>query len=409
MDPECTHTLQKNQEAANNALRNRPVRAKESDTASLPRYTIDLSLPPAKRYQHVAADFKKEITSLPALFDDVIEGLGVGISMTTVHRVARLLLRRVHDKEQNEELRGIQEITGIQMYLLVAFNVLLDLFMGCTSGGIRVKPPSGDTRMIHFRTLDWGMDPLRKVVAQFDFVEKPGGLTVATSITYVGFVGILTGVRKGLSVSLNFRPNHDVSTRTANFRFYFHHLLVLLGVRPSISSLLRNSLLPCRNKSGGPRSAPPSIALIERQLPSTVATAAYLIFSDGKKTVIMEKDHRTAVVRSATDFIAITNHDEAEELAPQEWDEAQSRVHAALQWTGMEGLIEDSKSRKDCAAKLWKRSAKESADGKFVPQDKVIKWIKKYPITNEETHYAVIMDATEGKIVWIKRHTDHAY
>jgi hypothetical protein len=39
------------------------------------------------------------------------------------------------------------------------------------------------------------MDVLRKVVVQLEFVNEPGGEVIAKSITYVGFVGVLTGVR----------------------------------------------------------------------------------------------------------------------------------------------------------------------------------------------------------------------
>ena len=91
-----------------------------------PRYTVDLSLPPRKRYQHIAADFKPQIATLPALFDEVIQDLRANVSVEKVKWLARLLLRRVYSKEESEELRGIQEVTGIEMYLLVAFNVLLD-------------------------------------------------------------------------------------------------------------------------------------------------------------------------------------------------------------------------------------------------------------------------------------------
>lgn len=51
------------------------------------------------------------------------------------------------------------------MYLLVAFNLLLDTMMGCSSGGVRVGNADGQggTRMLHYRTLDWSMDPLREV------------------------------------------------------------------------------------------------------------------------------------------------------------------------------------------------------------------------------------------------------
>ena len=375
----------------------------------IPKYVIDLSLPPVKRYQRVAADFEPEIATLPALFDNVVENLATKVSTPMIHRIARLLLRRVHNKEQNAELLGIQEITGIKMYLLVAFNVLLDLFMGCTSGGVRTKSVTRETKMLHFRTLDWGMDPLRKVVVQLDFIEKPGGPIIATSITYVGFVGVLTGVKKGLSMSLNFRPNHDASSRLANFRFYFHHILVLLGARASISSLLRNYLIPPLERSSVTRPGCPMLAPIEREIPGVATTAAYLIFSDGARTIAIEKDHRTAVVHSSTDFVVITNHDEAEELAPQAWTESQSHAHAALQMAGMQGLIEDSKCRKDCAMRLWKKSAKDFRGSKSVSQHQVTRWIERYPITNEETHYAVVMDATEGSIVWSKRHLEPAH
>lgn len=130
------------------------------------------------------------------------------------------------------------------MYLLVAFNVLLDLLMGCTSGGARVSDNAGLEKMLHFRTLDWSMDQLRKVVVHLDFVEKPVDAILASSVTYVGFVSVLTGVRQGLSMSLNFRPNHNKVIRFSNLQFFFHHLSVLLGFRPSISSLLRQLLLP---------------------------------------------------------------------------------------------------------------------------------------------------------------------
>ena len=41
------------------------------------------------------------------------------------------------------------------MYLLVAFNLMLDTLMGCSSGGIRVRDPDtpSASRMLHYRTL----------------------------------------------------------------------------------------------------------------------------------------------------------------------------------------------------------------------------------------------------------------
>lgn len=382
------------------------------DNYDIPKYKIDLSLPPVRRYQHVAADFKAQAATLPALFDDLILGMKPDAHIGRIRKLARLMLRRVYYKEQNEELRGISQTIGIEMWLLVALNVLLDLFMGCTSGAARVGEEHDSSRMLHFRTLDWGMDPLRRIVIQLDFIKRPGDNIIASSITYVGYVGVLTGVRKGLSMSLNFRPNHDRSGRFANFRFYFHHLLVLLGYRPSISSILRQQLLPSQASWRRVKITTPTLGSIEQTLPSTSTTAAYLIFSDGDRTVTMEKDHHTATVQSSSAFIVATNHDEAQEGSVEPCIPNEQAVSQNLHLTGMQDLVEDSLERKTMALKFWEKSSKMSVQdgleshGEPVTRDTLADWLGTYPVTNEETHYAAIMDAKVGKVIWAERYLE---
>ncbi|CZS90012.1 uncharacterized protein RAG0_01159 [Rhynchosporium agropyri] len=84
-----------------------------------------------------------------------------------VEWLASIFLYRVDSSEETKELRGISEASGIDLYFLVALNVLLDSLLGCTSGGVMTSmgQKGGDgKRMMHFRTLDWGMDPLRSVL-----------------------------------------------------------------------------------------------------------------------------------------------------------------------------------------------------------------------------------------------------
>ena len=172
------------------------------DPGPVPQYTIDMSLPPRQRYASLASAYKHKMLQLPQLFDELLENLHAQtwfIYPWPIKQLAKLVLRRVYDSEQMEELIGIQEATGIEMYLLVAFNVLLDMLVGCTSGGVRVsdggRGQSSGTKMLHFRTLDWAMDPLRQIVVELAFVTSPGGPVIARSITYLGFVGVLTAVR----------------------------------------------------------------------------------------------------------------------------------------------------------------------------------------------------------------------
>lgn len=261
--------------------------------------------------------------------------------------------------------------------------------------------------MLHFRTLDWGMHPLRKIIVHLDYVRA--GVKVASAISYVGYVGVLTGVRQSLSISLNFRPIHNASTKLDNARFYFHHALVLFGFRPAISSILRSALLHRDSYLHSP-----SLENIIEHLPSTATTAAYLIFCDGERTVALEKDHNTAVLRSSPDFIVVTNHDRAQEIGS---GERQSN-HVGSTHTGdlpgvldkiaMHGAVAESKSRKRFTTQLWNDSVEDdgSSNGRkdSPSQEMIPTWMNTYPITNALTHYAVVMDPECGEIAWVKHY-----
>lgn len=60
------------------------------------------------------------------------------------------------------------------------------------------KTDNNSVRLMHFRTLDWGMDRLRDLLVVLEFVDSSSespDKVLARSITYAGFVGTLTAVR----------------------------------------------------------------------------------------------------------------------------------------------------------------------------------------------------------------------
>lgn len=323
-----------------------------------PRFTIDLSLPPEQRYLEVCAAFQEEIHGLVPLFDEVVGEIARVIPLKWLKRLSRLLLRRVYDSEENRELKGISQATGVDMYLLVCFNVLLDLFMGCSSGGAAIRNEKGNgSKMVHFRTLDWGMPSLRQVVVQLDFKTEADGPVVASSITYAGYVGVLTGVRRDFSVSLNFRPSrNDKFKFWADVKYYWHLVMVLLGRRRSISSELRRFLLPScqssawfwKSKGGKPWNfVPYADAVKEAGCQAGKAlktTACYLCFSNGNETTIMEKDRVTAVVRNSDEFIVVTNNDIDHEDEKTVNEESSSPFAMALA-----EIVEEAVDRRQCA------------------------------------------------------------
>lgn len=191
----------------------------------IPTYRIDLSLPPSERYIRLAADFSPRMREITPLFDKFLASVIPWLFLRRIlELVASFLLRRVYSYEETQELQGIAKASGVDMYFLVALNVLLDSLLGCTSGGVLTQPqssrgikqdplgrrerlgtPDGNPRMMHFRTLDWGMDELRSLLVVLEFVrsksEGPQEI-IGRSITYAGFVGLLTGVRCVSSHSL---------------------------------------------------------------------------------------------------------------------------------------------------------------------------------------------------------------
>ncbi|KAE8132111.1 beta subunit of N-acylethanolamine-hydrolyzing acid amidase-domain-containing protein [Aspergillus pseudotamarii] len=426
-----------------------------------PVFKIDLSLPPSERYIHVARQYHNHLVSITSLFDQLITEALPKFLLPWIKRLSRLSLRRLYTHEETEEIKGISRTTGIELYLLVSFNVLLDLLMGCTSGAVLTKldNPAGEQsqpRLFHFRTLDWGMDELRKLLVCFEYVRGPDYDTVlATNITYIGFVGVLTGVRRGLSVSLNFRPNHDTSSWLRNYRYYGSHLLVLFGWRRSISSILRGYILP----SDGSLS-PPALDKVWPTVMRTPSTAAYLIFCDGVDAVVLEKDHRTAHIERQSSFIVATNSDHVTPSTRENGHQG-DHVGAAL-GTGVAvsvvDLIGDSEERRKFMQAHWDKKVRQARKTTSIPEctystarqdplkrtrasqrrgggsshevapngssllapssgtlvesqvtatlKEVVKWTTTYPTTNEMTHFAAVMDPTEGKVVWIRRYLE---
>lgn len=391
-----------------------------------PRWKIDLSLPPKDRYREIARAHRDQVSGLVGLYDALLRDLGLpDRRIDIINKLSKLLLRRVYDSVQTQELRGISEECGIDMYLLVAFNVLLDLLMGCTSGGVTCQESaqsSSKPSMLHFRTLDWTMDPLRQVVVQLDFVRSRSQTPhtiLASSITYVGFVGVLTGVRQNLSMSLNFRAVHDASTKMAEFRFYLHHVLVLFGIRPSIATMMREFLLGNGKqvvhtpKLSNTTSDAPSLAVIYDFISRNHTTSAYLILCDGTRTISIDKDFRKAVLRQSSSFIATTNHDVTghSEEQGKKGVALQTTTRAARSAAGLDEFLDESVDRLDCISKRWYRKVARARAhvktgdpqdevGVALTQDELTGWLRKYPTTNECTHYASVLRPADGTVVW---------
>ncbi|KAH7395780.1 beta subunit of N-acylethanolamine-hydrolyzing acid amidase-domain-containing protein [Cadophora sp. MPI-SDFR-AT-0126] len=384
----------------------------------IPTYRIDLSLPPAERYVQLATKFAPEMRSLTSLLDEVLQLVVPWLWLRKfIEWLASIFLRRVHSGEETEELRGISKSSGVDLYFLIALNVLLDSLLGCTSGGVMTslgRKGGGGKRMMHFRTLDWGMDPLRSVLVVLEFKRSKSDdpeLIIGRSITYAGFVGMLTGVRKDLSVSLNFRPTHSCSTLALRK----HQLLVLLGFRPSVCSFIRNMITPSEFKQ---QMNPVPLENQVATFPKLRFPPCYLILSDGTSTAVIERDLNNAEVRTDKEFIIITNND-TKSVDPAKPPTTTPNKEKSSLVLDMDSWIEESEERKACVERKWSsvksRQQKKLVQDEVSPKDLVSSgwasvreetlknWLRAYPVMNECTHFMCIMDAQEGTVRFLER------
>eukprot|EP00931_Biecheleriopsis_adriatica_P045111 TRINITY_DN25854_c0_g1_i4.p1 TRINITY_DN25854_c0_g1~~TRINITY_DN25854_c0_g1_i4.p1 ORF type:complete len:368 (-),score=54.40 TRINITY_DN25854_c0_g1_i4:170-1273(-) len=107
------------------------------------------------------------------------------------------------DDDQKRELEGIAAEAadvGLDFNTLFALNVGYDMMARCTSA-IVAQEGAGP---IHLRNMDWDAEAFWPLTINVNFCRE--GSTLYRGTTWVGFVGLQTGMRMGSwSISLNFR------------------------------------------------------------------------------------------------------------------------------------------------------------------------------------------------------------
>ena len=195
--------------------------------------------------------------------------------------------------------------------------------------------------------------------------------------------------RKGLSISFNYRAR--LKSESSLFQNRLHHLFLLLGLKPSIASQLRQVLL-------NPEPVP-TLQELASTIQKMKTSSCYLTFCTPSEVLVMEKDLKSAVVRSSEQFLAVTNHDaDMEAWSPEYWQKMLAKERL-LEVSGARGIVEESVDRKDCLCKLWRLKGVEP-----VSVDDLKLWLRKHPIRNELTHFSCIMDPSVegGGLVWVE-------
>ncbi|XP_042226882.1 acid ceramidase-like isoform X2 [Homarus americanus] len=187
------------------------------DQYAVPQYVVDLDLPPLQRWSALMREKGPKLVALVDDVKDLFKSL-VGekifeIIFKNLAKVATTLPYPFY-----EELVGISTFSEVPLSLITMYNIFYEAFTLCTS--IISQDPSG--QLFHGRNLDTGVflgwdkknhtwkvaEQLRPLAVELEW--RKNGTAVFRSLSFAGYVGILTGVKKDkftLSINKRFALN----------------------------------------------------------------------------------------------------------------------------------------------------------------------------------------------------------
>ncbi|XP_033825696.1 acid ceramidase isoform X2 [Periophthalmus magnuspinnatus] len=181
-------------------------------------YTIDLDLPPHKRWTSVITDKKKDLDGMIEVIRDLAKAfVPSGRLIELVDITLPLIVNTLPDPFK-DEIKGIALDSGIPLGEITLFNIFYEVFTVCTS----VVAEDAKGNLLHGRNLDFGLfmgwdmknkswiisEKLKPLVVNLDF--RKNNKTVFKSTNFAGYVGMLTGIKPHLfSLTMNERFSLD--------------------------------------------------------------------------------------------------------------------------------------------------------------------------------------------------------
>lgn len=223
---------------------------------SVPKYIINLDLPPEKRWIYIIKQYREQILCVYKKMDKMLASVtgsfGLWITQKTINLFGNKPLYYY-------ELKSIANELNIPVNKIIIMQLCYECFSACTS--IIIDDKDKLSHPLHIRTMDWDDTFLRPLTINVKFVKNGNLLFEGT--TWVGYVGILTGVRPNVgSVSINYRRTKDGNI--------WHNIWNTLRFNYPVGYLVRECLTIC-----------PDYKLLKHNLEQTIIIAPCYIVLTG--------------------------------------------------------------------------------------------------------------------------------
>ncbi|XP_070532010.1 N-acylethanolamine-hydrolyzing acid amidase-like isoform X2 [Ptychodera flava] len=174
-------------------------------TVPAPRYRFDLDTPPEKRWDNIVKDWDKKMLQkfIIETFRDYLPPVVVPL-LETVARAADPLIPSPY----RQEMEGFARATDVKLADVIALNLEYEFMTFCTS----IVAQDANGKIWHGRNMDYGfVDVLRNMTIIADVTK--GGKVIYTGTTFIGFSGMLTGMRpNGFTITVDARGDSGSKT-----------------------------------------------------------------------------------------------------------------------------------------------------------------------------------------------------
>ena len=291
---------------------------------------INLDLAPQDRWTAVLEEFKEELTQFAQELPNVLR-TQYDVSQTVIRGFMKL---KSIPNVYKQEIQGISQVTksfGLTYEDIVLFNIAVEYGARCTA-------------FVHdeifYKTLDWDLPEIKKLMVMIDFTRN--GVVVYKATSFLMFVGILIGMNNDFSVTLNYRKIG--SSWTSPFRSVKN------------AAFFTRDLLEEKDYE-----------IVKKKIVSSSITPSYVVVSFGQRSFV--------VAKGGIEYV-----EEGSNLIQANHDRDVSDVSGS--WSGGDPILASTVDRENKVRKLLSQGwcAEEVC--------------RVYPICNPDTLVTVVMDVS---------------